>query len=94
MLERIGPKRVRSLKIEDFSVADRRLLMQAFHSFVPMVLIGGLDDEYPHVIAVGHPDGLADPKTVPVGSRYDSITRMGVGGPVFPAPSGSQSSGS
>jgi hypothetical protein len=26
-----------------------------------MVLIGGLETDLPHVIAVGHPDGLADP---------------------------------
>ena len=41
MPERIGPKRVRSLQIGDFSLADQRLLRAAFHGFIPMVLVGG-----------------------------------------------------
>lgn len=82
MPERIGPKRVRSLKIEDFSKADRHLLRQAFLSHVPMVLVGGLETERPHIISMGHPDGLADPKTIPEGSRYYSLRRIkGVGVP-------------
>jgi len=62
------------------------LLRAAFHGFVPMVLIGGLEDEYPHLITVGHPDGLADPKTIPKDSRYYSRVRIkGVEAPGEPS---------
>ena len=82
MSECISPKRIRALKIEDFSMADRRLLRAAFHAYVPMVLIGGIENENPHVIAVGHPDGLAAPGTTPADSRYYSTIRIrGVGAP-------------
>jgi hypothetical protein len=86
MLDRIGPKRIRSLQIGDFSYADQRLLRTAFHGFIPMALIGGLEAAHPHVISVGHPDGLADPKDIATGSRYYSMTRIkGVGDPEPPA---------
>ena len=82
MPDRIGPKRVRSLQIGDFSSADQRLLRAAFHGFIPMVLVGGLEATHPHVISVGYPDGIADPKNIPDGSRYYSMTRIkGVGDP-------------
>ena len=82
MPDGIGPKRVRSLQIGDFSSADQRLLMAAFHGFMPMVLIGGLGATHPYVISVGYPDGIADPKNIPVNARYYAVTRIhGVGEP-------------
>ena len=76
MPERIGPKRVRSLQIGDFSLADQRLLRAAFHGFIPMVLVGGLEAAHPHAISLGHPDGIADPKNIPNEVRYYSVTRI------------------
>jgi hypothetical protein len=95
MPDRIGPKRVRSLQLGDFSYADQRLLRAAFHGFIPMVLVGGLEAKHPHVISLGHPDGIAEPKKVPAGSRYYALTRVkGVDEPENArAPAGGRSSG-
>lgn len=93
MQHRVGPKRVRSLQINEFSYADRRLRRAAFHGFIPLVLIGGLEADNPHVIAIGHPDGIADPNSIPKSSRYYSTIRIrGVGTPEEALVSGSKRS--
>jgi hypothetical protein len=92
MPERIGVKRARSPQVGDFSLADQRLLRAAFHGFIPTVLVGG-PAAHPHVISVGHPDGIADAKTIPKNSRYYSMARIKGVGAQEEAPARSRSSG-
>jgi len=73
---RATPKRAISVRITDFAPAEQRLLRAAFHAFIPFVLVGGLDEGAPCVIALGHPEGLARPEGYPAGTKVYAMVRI------------------
>ena len=75
MPERIGPKRVPSLHIDDFPVRDQHLLIAAARAWAKMAIIG-FKDQKPFVVSVGHPEGLSAPDARPEGLKPYSFARI------------------
>ena len=75
MPDRIDPKRVPPLRIEDFAVRDQGVLVTATRAWMKMVVVGFKGDT-PFVVSVGHPDGLSGAEARPQGLRAYSLTRI------------------
>ncbi|MBA3479005.1 MAG: hypothetical protein H0T52_11505 [Lautropia sp.] len=75
MPERIGPKRVPPLHIDDFPVRDQHLLIAAARAWAKMAIIG-FKDQKPFVVSVGHPEGLFAAEARPEELRAYSLARI------------------